>query len=164
MRAMACLQAIAVCAAITCIHPSSAAAATPGGVELDWLNGQWCSQAEGPRVEETWLAPVGGRLHGLSRTSSGQQVMSFEFMWITPMDGVVTFHASPNGGPPTAFPRTAGGADWVRFENPAHDFPNRIDYRVREGHLLANISGPGADGKPMAIGFDYVPCKAVSSP
>ncbi len=130
--------------------------------DLDWLAGQWCSQGDGMQIEESWLPAVGGSLHGLSRTTKGGQVRSFEFMWIARIDGVPTFHASPNGMSATAFARSDGGADWVRFENVAHDFPNRIDYRTRAGRLLAEISGPGRDGKPMTIGFDYARCNPAA--
>ena len=50
------------------------------------------------------------------------------------------------------------GDGWVVFENPAHDFPNRIEYRRDGAGLRASIAGPGADGKTLEIPFNYHCC------
>ena len=85
-------------------------------------------------------------------------MVSFEFLRIAEIDGVPTYHAQPGGRAPTAFKRSDGGAQWVRFENPAHDFPQRIEYR-RDGDLLnAVISGPGKDGKTQQVPYALKRC------
>jgi hypothetical protein len=128
--------------------------------DLGWMAGHWCSEEGGRRVDELWLPPVGGALHGLSRTVADGSVESFEFLRIGHEKGTTTFYAQPNGVAPTGFTLSAHGADWARFENPAHDFPNRIEYR-RDGEALnAQISGPGTEGKPMQIPFAYRRCAA----
>ncbi len=78
--------------------------------------------------------------------------------WCVDLDGTQSYIAQPGGRPPTAFRRTAGGERWVRFENPEHDFPRRIEYR-REGDALhAEIAGPDENGKEIVISFDYSRC------
>ena len=52
---------------------------------------------------------------------------------------------------------TASGDDWARFENPAHDFPKRVEYRRTPDGLHAEIAGPGKGGKELVIPFDYYP-------
>jgi hypothetical protein len=103
----------------------------------------------------------------MSRTLDGGRMTSFEFMRIMNVDGVVSYIAQPNDEPPTSFARSDGGADWVRFENKQHDYPQRIEYR-REGEaLVAEIGGPGAEGKEDAISYRYQRCRApapVASP
>jgi hypothetical protein len=134
---------------------SQAAPAAP----LDWLAGQWCGGEGSERVEEHWMSPAkNGELLGLSRTLKDGRMASFEFLRIGDVDGVPTYLAQPGGRPPTAFKRTDGGERWVRFENPAHDFPTRIEYR-REGETLqAQVGGKGRDGKEMRFTFDFVRC------
>jgi hypothetical protein len=134
---------------------SQAAPAAP----LDWLAGQWCGGEGNERVEEHWMSPAkNGELLGLSRTLKDGRMASFEFLRIGDVDGVPTYLAQPGGRPPTAFKRTHGGERWVRFENPAHDFPTRIEYR-REGETLqAQVGGKGRDGKEMRFTFDFVRC------
>lgn len=135
---------------------SPALAAEPG---LDWLAGRWCGGEAGLSIEESWLTPRGGELLGLSRTIKGERVVAFEFLRIASVEGVPTYFAQPGGRPPTAFARSAGGEHWVRFENPAHDFPQRIEYRRDGDSLHAEIAGPGDGGKETVIGYDYRRCQ-----
>ncbi|KRA17656.1 DUF6265 family protein [Lysobacter sp. Root604] len=133
--------------------PASEAAA-----DLGWMAGHWCSEADGERIDETWLPAVGGRLYGVSRTARGERVGSFEFLRIEPVDGVSTYLAQPGGGKATAFRRSEGGPNRVRFENLAHDFPQRIEYRREGERLHAEIAGPGREGKELRIAFEYRRC------
>lgn len=126
---------------------------------LDWLAGHWCGGEGGERLEEHWLAPAGGELLGVSRTVRGGRTSGFEFLRIAAVDGVPTYLAQPGGRPATAFARSAGGERWVRFENPRHDFPTRIEYRRDGDALHAEIAGPGDSGQEQVIGFDYRRCE-----
>lgn len=132
-----------------------AVAGEPG---LDWLAGKWCSTDPGRQVDEVWLAKAGGELLGMSRTLRGTKLESFEYMRIVSKGKGASLHVQPNGAPPTLFPLAAHGDGWVRFENPAHDFPNRIEYRRKGDQLRASIAGPGRDGKPLKIPFEYRRC------
>lgn len=128
------------------------------GDDLAWLGGRWCGGTGDERVEEVWLDSTGGQLLGLSRTTKNGQLASFEFLRIGEFDGVATYFAQPGGRPPTGFSRSAVGEAWGRFENRAHDFPQRIEYR-REGDVLhVEVAGPGEGGKEMVMGFDYTRC------
>jgi hypothetical protein len=112
---------------------------------LAWLAGTWVAdEGEGRWTEERWSAPRGGVMLGTSLSGQGKAASWFEFMRIAPAEGGrVAFHASPGGAPASAFPLVETGKRKAVFENPAHDYPTRIEYR-REGNLLsATISGPG---------------------
>jgi hypothetical protein len=140
------------------LYAAAVAAGEAAKVDLDWLAGRWCSADGSGGYEESWLAPRGGAMIGLSREIRGDRMVGFEFMRIALVDEVPTYLAQPNGRPPTAFPRAEGGEHWVRFENKAHDFPQRIEYR-RDGELLnAEISGPGEGGKTMEMLFALKRC------
>ena len=132
--------------------------ASSGELQLDWLAGRWCSTGEGRQVEEVWLAEAGATALGMSRTVRGGKLESFEYMRVAFEDKSARLHVQPNGAPPTVFAQAGRGDDWIRFENPAHDFPNRIEYRREGDKLHAYISGPGSDGKEMKIPFDYQRC------
>jgi len=71
---------------------------------------------------------------------------------------LATFIAQPGGRPPVEFSRSDGGEDWVRFENPAHDFPTSIEYRRSGKALKATISGPGENGTESSLAFIFNPC------
>jgi hypothetical protein len=134
------------------------AADAPGLAGLGWISGHWCGSTGDERIEEVWMSADGDVLPGLGRSLKGAATASYEYMRIVIEDGVPAFIAQPGGAAPTAFKRTAYGADWVRFENPAHDFPTRVEYRRKGEGLHAEIAGPGEDGREVVIPFEYVRC------
>ena len=136
----------------------AAGAATAAEPEFDWLAGHWCGGSAGRVIDEVWLPEAGGALLGMSRTVRGGKTESFEFMRVVPAGKDAGLHVQPNGVAATVFVIAERGKDRVRFENAAHDFPNKIEY-WREGDALrAWIAGPGRDGKELKIPFDYRRC------
>jgi hypothetical protein len=104
-----------------------------------WLVGRWIACKDGKEVSEAW---TGGPdlLAGVGVTR-GPRGARFEFMRIAPHGGGVAFFGSPGGAPPVAFPLTKQDGRRVVFENPAHDFPQRVIY-AREGRdLVARVEG-----------------------
>ncbi len=136
-----------------------AAAAQPiAAAELpDWMAGHWCGTGQSA-AEEHWLPAAGGLMLGMSRTVRDARSAEFEFLRIELIDEVPTYIAMPQGKGGTAFARTAGGPTWIRFENSAHDFPQRIEYRRNGKGLRAEIAGPGEGGKELRIAFEFSRC------
>ena len=133
------------------------------GEKIAWIAGHWCTDADGEVIEEFWLPPIGGEMLGLSRTRKKGQMTGFEYLRIVITDGVMSYIAQPGGRPPTLFTRSASGENWVRFENPDHDFPQRIEYRRDGDTLKAEIAGPGSQGQEMVIPFNYQRCRSSLS-
>lgn len=118
------------------------AAPPPRVDDLAWMSGRWESNADGRWTEESWSAPRGGVMLGFSRSGRGETMREFEFLRLQASDdGVPVYLAQPGGrAPATAFRLTARDATSATFENPRHDFPQRIVYR-RDGEvLIATIS------------------------
>lgn len=128
------------------------------GQPLGFLSGHWCQNTESNTIEEIWLPPSAGETVGMSRTLKDGKQVSFEFLRIARLDGLVTYFAQPGGRPAVAFTRTEGGKEWVRFNNPQHDFPTRIEYRRKGSTLGVTISGPGKNGAESSIEFVYEIC------
>ena len=126
---------------------------------LDWIAGHWCTKSDAVAVEEIWLPPHGGVVLGLGRTRTPEATTGFEYLRIVEVDGVPTYIAQPGGRAATKFRMTARGEQWIRFENPEHDFPQWIEYRRNGDRLHAEIAGPGEHGKEQVIGFDYERCE-----
>ena len=142
--------------ALTLLVSSASAGPDPG--QLSWMSGRWCTTGGEQTIEEHWLPHRGDMLLGVNRTLKGDRTLSFEFLRIVLIDGKATYVAQPSGQPPTSFTRTDGGVNWVRFENRAHDFPQRIEYRRQGEALHAEIGGPGQDGREKVIAFDFAAC------
>ncbi|HEX5632192.1 MAG TPA: DUF6265 family protein, partial [Gemmatimonadales bacterium] len=153
-----------VLCALLCAVPSSHAQAPPapppaaadsGAALPAWLAGAWVTVRGSRTIEEQWNAPRGGVMLGTGRTTQGDRLVEFEFLRIVRRNGALVFIAQPNGAPPTEFALTAQGPDSVRFENPAHDFPQVVRYRLTgPGSLVAVVSAVSG-GKERAIRFDY---------
>jgi hypothetical protein len=109
--------------------------------DLGWLGGQWETAHEGRWTEESWSSPRGGLLLGYSRSGRGEAVREFEHLRIQAGDdGVPVYWASPGGRSAVGFRLRSAGAAEVVFENPGHDFPQRIRYRRDGDALVATIS------------------------
>jgi hypothetical protein len=109
---------------------------------LAWMAGTWGGAKGGVESEESWTAPRGGAMLGVHRDVRAGRMVGFEFLRIdTEKDGL-TYWASPGGRPATAFRLKESGSKRVVFENPAHDFPQRILYWLGDdGTLNARIEG-----------------------
>lgn len=110
--------------------------------DLAWLSGHWeTGDADGRWTEEHWSDPRGGVMLGTSRTLNGDRLRDFEFLRIQAgEDGVPAYLAQPGGRPPVTFHLTAHDATSATFDNPQHDFPQRIVYRRRGDTMVATIS------------------------
>jgi len=123
----------------------------PTLADLAWLAGHWELEQQGTRTEEVWLAPGGGFMLGMNREARPDGKGSFEYLRIEPRKDGLVYLASPGGRAPTEFPLADLGERFVLFENPAHDFPQRIRYELtKEGQLHARVSGgEGAEEQVM---------------
>ena len=131
---------LAIAAAIGVAAPASA-----GPVDdLGWLGGSWLAESADGWTEEQWMAPRGGVMLGTNRSGKGDKATWFEFMRIAEdANGVLSFWGLPAGKQAAPFRLTSSKAGEAVFENPAHDFPTRIHYKLQGQRLLATVSGPG---------------------
>lgn len=106
-----------------------------------WLAGHWQREGGGAFSEELWMPPRGGVMLGLNRSVKGERPARFEHLRIQEDADGVTYWASPGGGAATPFRLTHAGDARAVFENPEHDFPKRIEYRLEAGVLHASIAG-----------------------
>ena len=122
---------------------------------LSWMSGCW-SRAVGARVvEEAWLSPRAGGMLGMGRTTDGTRLVEFEFMRIHQRGDTLIFAASPSGQAPSEFRARPPYATEVVFENPAHDFPQRVRYkRAGKDSLHARVEGT-RNGAVRGVDFHY---------
>jgi hypothetical protein len=122
---------------------------------VGWLQGCWRSSQGASIVEEQWMAPGGGSMIGMSRTVLGRETTAHEFVLITEQDGRLAYRAHPSGQAPATFLSTEATEARVVFENPQHDFPQRVGYR-REGTDLVHAWIEGTSGgRTRRVEFPY---------
>jgi hypothetical protein len=134
-----------------------AAEPPPKGVAaLDWLAGAWSFERNGRTTTEQWMAPAGGTMLGKSRTVANGRTVEHEFILLREeANGDVFYVAKPSGQAEAAFKLVRVRAGRAEFENPAHDFPQRITYTLTgEGNLLAAIEGT-RNGQARRVEFPY---------
>jgi hypothetical protein len=109
--------------------------------KLAWMTGTWTMAKDGETVQESWLGPRGGMMVAVNLTSSPKR-NSFEFLRIVEGPGGLVYLASPGGKSVTEFKLKEMGEKKVVFENPAHDFPQRVIYWIEaDGAMKARIEG-----------------------
>jgi hypothetical protein len=132
---------------------------------LAWLAGCWSAEQGEAGSGEQWLAPAGGTMFGVSRTVKNGKTVEFEFMQLRANDdGKLVFIAMPSGQKETMFFASATAKDSVTFENPQHDFPQKVIYRLQpDGRLIARIEGTRS-GKFRGVDFPMkrVACEALA--
>jgi len=131
--------------------------------DLRWMAGCWSQDGQESGSVEQWTAPAGGTMIGMSRMVGGGKTVAFEFLRITEdEDGWIWLVASPSGQETARFKLVNMSANEVIFENPDHDFPQRIIYRLdSDGNLVGRIEGE-VNGTARAADFPMTRTKCGS--
>jgi Domain of unknown function (DUF6265) len=137
------------------------AAQAPLQPDLDWMAGYWLACDARTEVAEYWTTRRGGVMLGGSITY-GVQAFGWEQVRIeTSLDGAsLHYVARPRGAAAdTAFALVRSGPGEAVFENPAHDYPQRIIYR-REGDSLVARTEDMAGGNGQDFRYRAAPLNA----
>jgi len=134
------------------------AAAQPAATGLSrvaWMQGCWETTSPQRTIDEHWMAPRGGSMLGISRTVREGRLVEHELMILTERGEQLAYEAHPSGQSPATFLSTTVSSSMVVFENPSHDFPQRIGYeRKGADSLTAWVEGP-QNGRTRRIEFAY---------
>lgn len=122
---------------------------------VGFLAGSWVARVpDGERIEEHWTAASDGMLIGTGRTSAQGQTVFFEYLRIEQRGmGKFVYVAQPLGKAPTEFPMVSASASPLEivFENPEHDWPKRITYRLDKTDTSTKlfVRVEGGPGQPV---------------
>lgn len=109
--------------------------------DLQFFSRQWKGESGKATIEEHWTEASGGTMLGVSRTVVSGKTVAFEYLRIEARADGIFYVAQPNGRPPTDFKLTKVAPGEAVFENPEHDHPKIIRYRLDEGSLVAQVEG-----------------------
>ena len=137
---------------VSCV--ANAQTAKPSINDLSWLAGCWEANMRGNQVNEQWMKPAGGIMLGMARTVILGKTIEFEFTQIREdKDGAIYYVAKPSGQAEASFKLVKLENKEAVFENPEHDFPQRVIYRLQpDGSLFARVE---ANDKGKIRGLDY---------
>jgi hypothetical protein len=129
---------------------------------LAWMAGSWVGTSRGIEMEEHWTTPKGNSMVGMHRDVGKGRTLGFEFLRIEQKGDEIVYLSMPNGrSPATPFPLKDVNGTRVVFENPTHDFPQRIIYWKDGADLRARIEGT-QNGKEGSMEWRWSP--ATSRP
>jgi len=141
------------------VVPAAGARQKPTLDALAWIAGSWSGTSRGVEMEEHWTRPGGNTMIGMHRDVGKGRTVGFEFLRIEQQGDAIVYLSMPGGrSPATAFPLKEVSGTRVVFENPTHDFPQRIIYWKDGADLLARIEGTN-NGKPAGMEWRWSPMK-----
>ncbi|MGN6390887.1 MAG: DUF6265 family protein [Gemmatimonadales bacterium] len=147
--------ALAVFALVRAGAPLAAQTRSADVSQLEWLAGCWEQRSGHQVIEEQWNRPRGGLMLGTGRTVRGDSLVEYEQVRIEQRAGRLIYAAQPSGQTPADFASITVSETAVTFENPTHDFPQRVMYR-RAGRdsLVARVEGQH-HGSVRGVDFPY---------
>ena len=119
-----------------------------------WLQGCWAQTTPTGSVEESWTTAKGGSMIGVGRTIRDGKMTAYEMIVLREQGDRLAYEAHPSGQRSATFLSTRISPSALVFENPAHDFPQEVGYRLDGDTLLAWIRGT-QNGKERRIEFPY---------
>ena len=129
--------------------------------ELSWLSGCWGGKVNQRDFREQWMPLRGNTLLGIGSTEFQDKLSSYEYLRIESRADGIFYVALPSEQKEAAFKLVSAVRDErekatiFTFENPEHDFPQRIIYRRgTEGWLYATIEGKN-QGQDRQVTYPY---------
>ena len=122
---------------------------------LKFMQGSWEAERGTGISEETWTAPAGKSMLGVSRTLRDGRTSFTEFLMIEEKEGKLTMTICQKLGGPVITLNASKVTDSEVVWEPVND-PNKaiITYRLIDKELHATVAGSN-DGKPYLLEFKF---------
>jgi hypothetical protein len=123
--------------------------------KANWFLGKWENKTPEGTFSEEWKVENDSVYYGKSHYVVKNDTIFTETIKLIQSKNnvfyIVTTIPPQNGVEPVSFKLTSSTTDYLVFENPEHDFPKKITYKlVNKDSLYAEISG---DGKKQGFPF-----------
>ena len=116
---------------------------------VSWMLGEWVSENSSSVTVENWEKVSEHSFEGFGKTKSADsdKVKSYESLRLVEMSGQIYFIAKVGHNElPIAFALTTCSDSMAVFENPDHDFPKKIDYKLQSHDRISVTVSSGDDG------------------
>lgn len=114
-------------------------------VDAKWLLGIWEQKTSKGNVYETWKSNDDSSYSGKSYLLKKKDTIVLETVSLLQKNGTLFYIptvTNQNNARPVPFKLTFSSANQLVFENPTHDFPQKITYAlISSDSLIAEISG-----------------------
>lgn len=115
---------------------------------VSWLLGEWISENSSSVTIENWEQVSQNSFEGFGKTISadGNKVKSYESLRLVAMSGQIFYIAKVGHNKlPIAFAMTTCLDSMAVFENPDHDFPKKIKYKLTNHNKISVFVSSGDD-------------------
>ncbi len=113
--------------------------------KASWLIGKWENKSSEGNASEIWEKKNDSTLAGISNFIIGEDTVSSETISLEQNSNKLFYIPTvkgQNNEQPVRFVLTSSTNNQLVFENPEHDFPQKITYtQIKNDYLLAEISG-----------------------
>lgn len=125
--------------------------------KLSWIEDNWISPQDGSIIYENWVRVDDSAYSGESYTVKNGVTVFTEKLKIEKIGDDIFYTAVVAHNPgPVHFKLVELDENKAVFENPEHDFPNRIIYMLKDdGLLYARIEGKNKKGEEVTGEFFY---------
>ncbi len=125
--------------------------------KAEWFLGKWGNASAEGELTENWVKVNDSVMHGESYfVVGGKDTVFAETVELAEHDGKMGYTVTvpgQNEEKPVRFEMTSATGEQLVFENPQHDYPNKIIYnKVGNDSIVAEISGT-KQGKPASEKF-----------
>jgi hypothetical protein len=116
--------------------------------KLNWVLDKWVGEGNGGTMYESWVKTDDNLFKGDAYTIRNGDTVFTESLKIEKVGDDIFYVATVAHNPgPVSFKLVGLSDNEAVFENPEHDFPNRIIYTLRDdGSLYARIEGKNKKG------------------
>ena len=125
-------------------------------IDLSSLSGNWITESEGTIFCEDWGVFSGSGLIGIGYMIEGVDTTFTEKLRIFPENGSWIYEATvfeQNNSESIEFIMTSDSLNIFVFENPLHDFPNKITYNFCTPEEMKVNVGNGNPASEMSVSF-----------
>ena len=132
---------------------------------LRWILGDWIADGSKKTFHESWkeLGPKTFEGTGIERSKADGMVQGGEDLRLVEMGGAVFYVSKVTHNElPVAFRLAACEAEKFVFENPAHDFPRRLEY-LRQSDDRLNVRVSDGAEKGFTLEFARAPSGTATS-
>ena len=124
--------------------------------KADWLIGEWQNISKEGIFTEVWIRKDDSTFSGISTFVIGKDTVLNELITLEEVKNELFYIPvvkNQNNGEPIPFKLTSITEKQLVFENPKHDFPQKITYSlVSQDSIYAEISGNN-QGKAQSVSF-----------
>lgn len=122
----------------------------------DWLIGNWENTSPEGVLTENWQKLNDSTFSAASYFIKGKDTIHSESIILAQLGETLTYKATVKGqndDKPVFFPSTSESDKQLVFENPKHDYPQKITYTKGANNTLTAVISGTLNGKPSSEKF-----------